>query len=388
MVPVIPIFTSFMMMCGFQRGQGPESWVQPPALHALWGGRDPTGLVRSVAPSLGSGQRLHHWGAALPWRTPLGGTLPCPSVLCLLPPHGIKPGPCPAFKGLRPMTCSFPSGLSREGPLSTGASQGASSPEEQTRTGLRWQNSPPGDNETLGPLCPPVAPRREVSPTPQPGAAGGPQTCRLGYQGGEGFTGHGVRPESADGWEEAWVKRAVSAWRHQGCRARCPRWVGTLTSRCASCFSQPKGMWWPYLPQAPTRAPEVAELRVQALDTVGGIGLTTERLAGPATWRPEPPGLCPLACPLQGPASPPRAAALGPAWQWRAWSSWPCPRQEAGLAETRPQPPCICSLCSRFPSVSMGVPWEAVTREQLQILRQVAGSESSPWTTTAASTAV
>lgn len=196
----------------------------------------------------------------MPWRTPLGGTLPCVPECPSVPPAapGDQARALPRLQRPTPLDLLLPVWpLSWEGPLHSGASQRASSPEEQTRTGLQWQNSPPGDNETLGPLCPPMAPRREVPPTSQPGAAGGPRTCRQGYQGGEGFARHGVRPESAGGQEEAWVKRAVSAWRHQGCRAWCPRWVGTLTSGCASCFSQPKGMWWPCLPQVPMRAPEV-----------------------------------------------------------------------------------------------------------------------------------
>lgn len=56
-----------------------------------------------MAPALGSGPRLHHWGAALPWRTPLGGNLPGLGALpCLPPPCGTNPGPCPASKARAP----------------------------------------------------------------------------------------------------------------------------------------------------------------------------------------------------------------------------------------------------------------------------------------------
>lgn len=50
-------------------------------------------------------------------------------------------------------------------------------------------------DETLGPLCPPVALRREVPPAPRPGAVGGPRTCGPRYKGGrgsEGWLGRGL----------------------------------------------------------------------------------------------------------------------------------------------------------------------------------------------------
>lgn len=116
------------------------------------------------------------------------------------------------------------------------------------------------------------------------------------------------------------------------------------------------------------------------------MALTTERLAGPARWRPGPPGLCPwtwqtgVGALQAGLPSP--CCCVRPSWAAEGvkLTALSTPGGWAGghLATL----PLLCSLCSHCPPVSVGIPWEAVTCEQLRILHKVAGSESRPWTTT------